>query len=151
MASNYTERYGLCQWEAVDSFVRTEFNQDNGRIEAALGRVEDLAASAGRNVAELLLQQYYEGKDTGWKQALVFDGFQDQQLIASMTEGVLRSQGRVVLSGTGQGDVELGCTATNNSLANRPQTKTCTATGGGASQASGFTPPLWACLPGTSP
>ena len=131
MASNYTERYGLCQWEAVDSFVRTEFNQDNGRIEAALGRVEDLAASAGRNVAELLLQQYYEEKETGWKQALVFDGFQDQQLIASMTAGVLRGSQGVSLSAAGQGNVELGCTATNNSLANRPRTKTCTAVGGG--------------------
>ena len=131
MASNYTENYGLCQWEATDSFVRTEFNQDNARIDAALGRVEDLAASAGRNVAELLLQQYYEEKETGWKQALVFDGFQDQQLIASMTAGVLRGSQGVSLSAAGQGNVELGCTATNNSLANRPQTKTCTATGGG--------------------
>ena len=131
MASNYTTNYGLCQWEATDNFVRTEFNQDNARIDAALGRVEDLAASAGRNVAELLLQQYYEEKETGWKQALVFDGFQDQQLIASMTAGVLRGSQGVSVSAAGQGNVELGCTATNNSLANRPQTKTCTATGGG--------------------
>ena len=131
MASNYTTNYGLCQWEPGDNFVRTEFNQDNARIDAALGRVEDLAASAGRNVAELLLQQYYEGKDTSWKQALVFDGFQDQQLIASMTAGVLRGSQGVSLSAAGQGNVELGCTATNNSLANRPRTKTCTAVGGG--------------------
>ena len=131
MASNYTENYGLCQWEPGDNFVRTEFNQDNARIDAALGRVEDLAASAGRNVAELLLQQYYEEKETGWKQALVFDGFQDQQLIASMTAGVLRGSQGVSVSAAGQGNVELGCTATNNSLANRPRTKTCTAVGGG--------------------
>ena len=37
MATNYTENYGLCQWEAGDSFVRTEFNQDNQKIDAALG------------------------------------------------------------------------------------------------------------------
>ena len=36
MASSYTENYGLCQWEPGDSFVRTEFNQDNARIDAAL-------------------------------------------------------------------------------------------------------------------
>ena len=40
MASNYTENYGLCQWEAGDSFVRTEFNQDNQKIDAALKAVE---------------------------------------------------------------------------------------------------------------
>ena len=41
MASNYTGNYGLCQWEATDSFVRTEFNQDNARIDAALKDLED--------------------------------------------------------------------------------------------------------------
>ena len=36
MASNYTTNYGLCQWEATDQFVRSEFNQDNQKIDAAL-------------------------------------------------------------------------------------------------------------------
>ena len=36
MASNYTTNYGLCQWEPGDNFVRTEFNQDNAKINAAL-------------------------------------------------------------------------------------------------------------------
>ena len=44
MASSYTENYGLCQWEATDSFVRTEFNQDNARIDAALKDLEDTKA-----------------------------------------------------------------------------------------------------------
>ena len=44
MASNYTENYGLCQWEATASFVRTEFNQDNARIDAALKDLEDTKA-----------------------------------------------------------------------------------------------------------
>ena len=44
MASNYTENYGLCQWEAGDSFVRTEFNQDNAKIDAALKDLEDTKA-----------------------------------------------------------------------------------------------------------
>ena len=39
MASNYTENYGLCQWEAGDSFVRTEFNQDNARLDEALNQL----------------------------------------------------------------------------------------------------------------
>ena len=44
MASNYTENYGLCQWEPGDNFVRTEFNQDNAKIDAALKSVADAAA-----------------------------------------------------------------------------------------------------------
>lgn len=36
MASNYTENCGLCQWEATDQVLRTEFNEDNQKIDAAL-------------------------------------------------------------------------------------------------------------------
>ena len=36
MASNYTEHYDLCQWEATDQVQRTEFNADNAKIDAAL-------------------------------------------------------------------------------------------------------------------
>ena len=35
MASNYTQNYGLCQWEATDQVLRTDFNEDNQKIEAA--------------------------------------------------------------------------------------------------------------------
>ena len=47
MASNYTENYGLCQWEAGDSFVRTEFNQDNAKIDTALQALS--VGKAGRH------------------------------------------------------------------------------------------------------
>ena len=36
MASNYTENYGLCQWEAADQVLREEFNQDNAKVDEAL-------------------------------------------------------------------------------------------------------------------
>ena len=36
MASNYTENYGLCQWEATDQVLRKEFNEDNAKIDGAL-------------------------------------------------------------------------------------------------------------------
>lgn len=121
MASNYTEHYGLCQWEPEDKFLREEFNQDNAKIDAALkaaekdaavraGEVEDNARSwanaaqsaastaqhtadralsalepVGYNVYNLMLQNYYDGKVTGWKKALIFDGFQDQSGIASLS------------------------------------------------------------------
>lgn len=36
MASNYTENFGLCQWEATDQVLRTDFNKDNVKIDDAL-------------------------------------------------------------------------------------------------------------------
>lgn len=38
MASNHTQQYGLSQWEATDQVLRTDFNEDNQKIEAALVR-----------------------------------------------------------------------------------------------------------------
>ena len=40
MASNHTANYGLCQWEPGDSFVRSEFNGDNEKVDAALHALE---------------------------------------------------------------------------------------------------------------
>ena len=131
MASGYTTNYGLCQWQPQDSFLREEFNGDNRRVDTVLGQLEHLAEGAGHNVYNLILQNYYEGKETGWKKALVFDGFRDQTFIDSLSEGLVLGENRLVLSRDGQENVELGCTATNNSLANRPSTKTCTAAGCG--------------------
>ena len=34
--ATFTPNYGLHQWEPEDSFLRTDFNQDHVRIEAAL-------------------------------------------------------------------------------------------------------------------
>jgi len=36
MSSNHTPNYGLCQWEADDKVLRTDFNADNAKIDAAL-------------------------------------------------------------------------------------------------------------------
>ena len=55
MASNYTEHYGLCQWEATDQVLRTEFNEDNRKIEAAL------SAKLGRGE---IIQEIFVSSDT---------------------------------------------------------------------------------------
>lgn len=44
MASNYTEKYKLCQWEETDAVLRTDFNQDNAKLEAALKALQDSKA-----------------------------------------------------------------------------------------------------------
>ncbi len=36
MASNHTTHYDLSQWQATDEVVRTDFNADNAKIDAAL-------------------------------------------------------------------------------------------------------------------
>ena len=41
MASNQTTNYGLNQWEATDQVLRTDFNSDNAKIEAALKELAD--------------------------------------------------------------------------------------------------------------
>ena len=39
MSTNHTANYNLCQWEATDQVLRTDFNQDNAKIDAALGEL----------------------------------------------------------------------------------------------------------------
>ena len=62
MASNYTEHYDLCQWEATDAVRRVEFNADNAKVDAALdalaGQVAEKAdrddlAALSETVAEV--------------------------------------------------------------------------------------------------
>ena len=42
--ATYTEHYGLHQWEPTDDFLRTDFNTDFGKIDAALGTLAALGA-----------------------------------------------------------------------------------------------------------
>ena len=53
MASNYTSNYQLCQWQEDDKVLRTEFNADNAKIDAAIAavdsRVDGKASSSALN------------------------------------------------------------------------------------------------------
>ena len=45
MSTNHTTNYNLNQWEATDKVLRTEFNEDNAKIDAALKEnADDIAA-----------------------------------------------------------------------------------------------------------
>ena len=138
MASGYTSNYGLCQWQPGDKFLREEFNQDNEKIDAALKAAEDRAtAETGQvrtrleainyNLCNLLLQNDYEGKYTGYKKALLFDGFQDIEGIANMN-GFLQSDGTLWLERVGQSDIALG---TGGGTIQSGRIKTLTMTGCG--------------------
>lgn len=51
MASNYTEHYGLCQWEATDQVLREEFNQDNAKVDTALEALDNLVTQHGEQLS----------------------------------------------------------------------------------------------------
>ena len=54
MASSYTSSYQLCQWEATDKVLRTDFNGDNQKIDAALaGLAEELEEGFAGHAATL--------------------------------------------------------------------------------------------------
>ena len=40
MSTNHTANYDLCQWQATDPVIRTDFNEDNAKIDAALSSLE---------------------------------------------------------------------------------------------------------------
>ena len=43
MAANYTEHYELNQWEPADQVLRTDFNADNAKLDAALAQKAERA------------------------------------------------------------------------------------------------------------
>ena len=49
MASNHTTNFELCQWQADDQVKRTDFNEDNAKIDSALKGLSDGLAAAQVN------------------------------------------------------------------------------------------------------
>ena len=150
MASGYTANYGLCQWQGEDKFLREEFNGDNAKIDAALKAAEERAAAdtqtaqnaanralagleaADYNIYNLLLQNEYEGKYTGYKKALLYDRFSDESRIASKSAAVQIRDRAARLSKSGQGDITTARTSGFCFLGDAPcSTGTKTATGAG--------------------
>ena len=97
--ADFTQNYGLHQWEPTDPFLREDFNQDFSTIDTALGRAERSAEANAYNVYNLMLQNYYESKYTGYKKALIFDGFLDESGIAEKSEALYLYEGKLFLPG----------------------------------------------------
>ena len=57
MATNHTTNYQLCQWEATDKVLRTDFNEDNQKIDAAL-------ASLSSQIPLIRLKHFVLSADT---------------------------------------------------------------------------------------
>ena len=65
MASNYTEHYGLCQWETTDQVLREEFNQDNEKVDTALNALYEKNAVLEEYVQKCGNCQIYTTSYTG--------------------------------------------------------------------------------------
>ncbi|MGN8967493.1 hypothetical protein [Intestinimonas sp. HCP28S3_D6] len=117
--ATYTPNYGLHQWAPEDKFLRTDFNEDFSKLDTALKAAEGEIAAAearsterlavvGHDVYNLMLQSHYDGKVTGWKKALVFDGFQDKNLVAEASNSLAFLDREVGLGRTAQNSISLG-------------------------------------------
>lgn len=52
MASKTTANYKLCQWEPTDPVIRTDFNDDNAKIDAGMKTLRDLVNRAQTTATE---------------------------------------------------------------------------------------------------
>ena len=80
MASNYTEHYDLCQWEATDAVQRVEFNADNAKVDAALKALSDqVVQKANQSAVNTLITAVNQKADASTVNAL-------SQAVASKAE-----------------------------------------------------------------
>ena len=105
MSTNHTANYNLCQWEATDQVLRTDFNQDNAKIDAALGDFS-ITADGVKNLAymvyDLAMQDYTKTVYHGNRRGLLMDNFTNRNAIDSLSGGVVLQNETLVLSGTGK-------------------------------------------------
>lgn len=129
--ATYTTNYNLYQWAAEDPFLRTDFNGDFLKIDTALGELaaeSALIPDLSYNVYNLLLQNEYDGKTTGQKRGLLFDGFRTLEGVAQRSSALLHDgKSALVLHRSGQSDVGWGYSGNEEKTAGRSHT----AVGGG--------------------
>ena len=71
MASNHTEHFSLNQWQADDQVKRTDFNEDNAKIDAALNDLSGgLAEKAGQAALDALAAEVAKKATTAALEAL---------------------------------------------------------------------------------
>ena len=105
-----TEHYQLNQWDAADQVKRTDFNEDNAKIEEALHRTASQLEPISYNLYYLALQQYYDGKKHLPKAAMLLDGFLNGDQVASQEIGLEldTEEGVLRLAALGEADSTTG-------------------------------------------
>lgn len=53
MATNHTSNYQLCQWEPTDQVLRTDFNEDNAKLDSALNSLSTTAKQHGTQISQI--------------------------------------------------------------------------------------------------
>lgn len=105
MAANYTANYNLCQWEATDQVQRTDFNQDNAKIDAALGDLATVAAgtiSLAHTVCDLAMKDAIATGQYGFRRGLILEDFHDDYNVHDITGDLVVQDGCLKLSGVGK-------------------------------------------------
>ena len=113
-----TNNYHLSLYQPFDRVKAGAFNENLTKIDTALKGVANTASTGisaaqtlanralsqlemqGYNLYNLLLQHDYEGKYTGYARALLFDGFANEDRIASKPDALDIAENRAVLWGT---------------------------------------------------
>lgn len=147
--ANYTEHYGLHQWEGTDNFLREDFNEDFEKIDTALAEVNsslqtaladaksDLQADIlnnSYNLYNLMLQNYYEGKSVDYKIGLYMDGFlvSEEREERSLSDSLMAYDDNLYLSVAGQSNVVWAATTnTRETTGNSGNTLSHTLEGAG--------------------
>lgn len=107
--AQYTEHFGLHQWESADPFLRTDFNTDFSRLDTVLDRLRGNGEANAYDIYNLMLQNHYEGKYTGYKKGLLFSAFREDEAAGALrAPQVFLTGGRLALYGAEQGDIDLG-------------------------------------------
>ena len=99
MSTHYTENFDLCQWEPTDPVIRTDFNADNAKIEAALSSLEERVAMLYRTVPDLA---YYIGH------LEILDMEERQKILPTQSMVYHSFKISSELSFTGQGSIQNG-------------------------------------------
>ena len=107
MATNYTTNYDLCQWESTDQVLRTDFNADNAKVDAALtaleaakDRLEQAAINANYYVGRLALRDVLDNSVPIPQRAMLVETFQSSAN-KTTSGGAVIQNGMLTVSGTG--------------------------------------------------
>ena len=121
MASNHTSNYNLCQWEATDQVLRTDFNEDNVKTDAALKSLAEqaktlelsiTAAAAAAGNCEMEFSTYYGTGDYGEgnETVVTFSAKPEVYIIAGFKQALIGMGGRndaVLLNGDNGDEAEV--------------------------------------------
>ena len=87
MASHQTTNFQLCQWEAEDEVLRTDFNSDNLKIENALSAIKTVADVAYTTEKAPVVFGWYAGEGTAKRKIEL--GFTPKAVLVMESNGTM--------------------------------------------------------------